>query len=463
MSPRKKEQQNNQDSLFNTLPHYKEAEMSVLGAMLLNDEALLKALETLKEEDFYIDAHKKIFTSISEIFETTRNVDAVLLIDHLKRKAILEEVGGPEYIMALTEMVVSPALIEHHSKVLQEKSIYRKVIQISEEILKMAFSTSMPAEELLDHAEQQILSIREREIRKGFAPLEILIYENLKEVESMISRGSHITGVPSGYVDLDNLTGGFQKGDLIIIASRPSVGKTSFALNIMRYLSVEHKIPSAIFSIEMPAEHISSRIWCMEAMVNLHRFKTANLKEEDLEKLTRIATKFKDTPIFIDDSAAISILELRAKARRIKREKDIAIIFVDYLQLIRGPENSENRQQEIAAISRSLKALAKELEIPVVALSQLNRAPEHRSDKRPQLSDLRESGALEQDADVVIFLHREQKDEELYQSEGTSEGNTDIIEVNVAKNRNGPIGTLKLVFLKDYTRFENYTEESLPF
>ncbi|MDD5573330.1 MAG: replicative DNA helicase [Candidatus Hydrothermia bacterium] len=445
------------------LPFSREVEMSVLGAMLMNEEALFKGLETLKEEDFYIDAHKKIFKTILEIFETHKNVDPLTLTEELKKMEILEEVGGPEYIMAIIESVISPALIDNHCKILLEKSVYRKIIENSTEILKEAFSSSMPADELLDYAEQEILSIREREVRKSFIPMEILVTENVKMIEHIRASGSNITGVPSGFADLDTITSGFQKGDLVIVASRPSQGKTSLALSVMRYLGVELGKPTAMFSLEMPMEQIGLRLLCMQSRIDMSRLRKGMIKDEEFEKITIAAGQLKKAPIYIDDTPSIPILELRAKARRIKREHNVEAIFVDYLQLVQGPENSENRQQEISGISRSLKALAKELQIPVIALSQLSRAIEQRADKRPQLSDLRESGAIEQDADLVIFLHKQKGDEdmEFRGIQAPLEDNT--VDVIIGKHRNGPIGELKLTFIKEYVKFENYAPIPLDF
>ncbi|MDI6851873.1 MAG: replicative DNA helicase [bacterium] len=458
---RKRDQKKVNENLAQELPFAREVEMSVLGAMLLSEEALYKGLETLKEDDFYLDAHKKIFNTISEIFETKKTVDPLTLVEELKKKGFLDEIGGPEYIMAIAESVISPALIDNHCKILLEKSIYRKIIENTTEILKQAYTGALPAEELLDHAEQQILSVREREIRKGFVSMETLVSENVKLIEKIRATGSNITGLPTGFQDLDELTTGFHNGDLIIIASRPSQGKTSLALNIMRYLSVDNSIPTAMFSLEMPVDQIGLRLLCMQSRVDISKLRKGIIREEDFEKITIAAGQLKKAPIFVDDTPSIPILELRAKARRIKREHDIKAIFVDYLQLIKGPENAENRQQEISAISRSLKALAKELQIPVVALSQLSRAIEQRSDKRPQLSDLRESGAIEQDADLVIFLHKPKLEDEINFSGPPPE--EDIVDVIVGKHRNGPVGEIKLTFIKEYTRFENYAPQGLEF
>ncbi len=453
-----------QNNEIGELPYSREVEMSVLGAMLMNEEALFKGLESLKEEDFFVDAHRKIYNTISEIFETHKNVDPLTLVEELKKKGILEEVGGHEYIMAIAESVISPALIDNHCKILQEKSIFRKIIENSTDILKEAYTGSRPAEELLDFAEQQILSIREREVRKSFITMEVLVTENVKMIEHIRTSGSSITGVPSGFKDLDDITSGFQKGDLVIVASRPSQGKTSLALSIMRYLGVELGKPSALFSLEMPMEQIGFRLLCMQSRIDMSRLRKGIIKDEDFEKITIAAGQLKKAPIYIDDTPSIPILELRAKARRIRRERNVEAIFVDYLQLIQGPENSENRQQEISAISRSLKALAKELQIPIIALSQLSRAIEQRADKRPQLSDLRESGAIEQDADVVIFLHKQRGEDETSEFRGMQPSvDENTVDVIIGKHRNGPIGELKLTFIREYARFENYAPESLDF
>ena len=438
------------------IPYSQEAEMSVLGAMILSEQALAIGLEKLRADDFYIDAHKKIFLVLEDIFEKKRTLDVITVKNELERRGLLEQVGGPQYLATLIENVISPALIDAHAKIVLEKSIYRKIIDITTQILKEAYEGALPADELLDRAEQHILNIREREVREGFRPMRDMVVEYIGVIEQLRGQRTGITGIPSGYPSLDELTSGFQKGDLIIIASRPSQGKTSFALNVLRYLGVEKEIPAAFFSLEMSKEQLVMRLLCMEAKVSIQKVRKGRISDEDMEKLTYAAGKLKKAPIFIDDTAAIPIIELRAKARRIAKEQKIKLIVVDYLQLVRGPENVDNRQQEISAISRSLKALAKELNIPVIAISQLSRAVEQRASKRPQLSDLRESGAIEQDADVVIFIHRPHKDDEEAARKPGEE-----IEIIIGKQRNGPIGTIKLVFLKDYTRFEerSYEEE----
>lgn len=443
-------------------PHSIEAEMSVLGSMMLDDTALLKAIEILQEDDFYIKAHKTIFKAIVELFEEKATADVLSVKDKLEKEKKLEEIGGAEYLGTLVDSVITPDLISEHSKIVLEKSIYRKVIQVANSILSQAYQEGFPADDLLDFAEHKILEIGERRVSGGWVKSSDLVMQVFEEIEkTMSSREGIVVGLPSGFKDLDSLTTGFQPGDLVILASRPSVGKTTFALNILRYLSIEKKIPTAIFSLEMTKEQLAFRLLCMQGRVDAQKIRRGIIKREEIRKLTSAANKLAKAPIFIDDTAAIPILELKAKARRIVKEAGVKLIVVDYLQLIQGPKDVDNRQQEISAISRSLKALAKELNITVLALSQLSRAVEQRHDKRPQLSDLRESGAIEQDADTVLFIYRP---EMARRPEEVPDEEKNIAEIIIGKQRNGPIGTIKLTFIKDQLRFENYTprEEEIP-
>jgi len=443
-------------------PHSIEAEMSVLGSMMLDETALLKAIEILQEDDFYIKAHKTIFKAIVELFEEKATADVLSVKDKLEKEKKLEEIGGAEYLGTLVDSVITPDLITEHAKIVLEKSIYRKVIQVANSILSQAYQEGFPADDLLDFAEHKILEIGERRVSGGWVKSSDLVMRVFEEIErTMSSREGMVVGLPSGFKDLDSLTTGFQPGDLVILASRPSVGKTTFALNIMRFLSIEKKIPTAIFSLEMTKEQLAFRLLCMQGRVDAQKIRRGIIKREEIRKLTSAANKLAKAPIFIDDTAAIPILELKAKARRIVKEAGVKLIVVDYLQLIQGPKDVDNRQQEISAISRSLKALAKELNITVLALSQLSRAVEQRHDKRPQLSDLRESGAIEQDADTVLFIYRP---EMARRPEEISEEEKNIAEIIIGKQRNGPIGSIRLTFIKDQLRFENYTprEEEIP-
>ncbi len=443
-------------------PHSIEAEMSVLGSMMLDETALLKAIEILQEDDFYIKAHKTIFKAIVELFEEKATADVLSVKDKLEKEKKLEEIGGAEYLGTLVDSVITPDLITEHAKIVLEKSIYRKVIQVANSILSQAYQEGFPADDLLDFAEHKILEIGERRVSGGWVKSSDLVMRVFEEIErTMSSREGMVVGLPSGFKDLDSLTTGFQPGDLVILASRPSVGKTTFALNIMRFLSIEKKIPTAIFSLEMTKEQLAFRLLCMQGRVDAQKIRRGIIKREEIRKLTSAANKLAKAPIFIDDTAAIPILELKAKARRIVKEAGVKLIVVDYLQLIQGPKDVDNRQQEISAISRSLKALAKELNITVLALSQLSRAVEQRHDKRPQLSDLRESGAIEQDADTVLFIYRP---EMARRPEEVPDEEKNIAEIIIGKQRNGPIGSIRLTFIKDQLRFENYTprEEEIP-
>ncbi|RKZ02371.1 MAG: replicative DNA helicase [Candidatus Hydrothermota bacterium] len=434
-------------------PHSIDAEAVVLGAMMLNERALLRGLEVLKPEDFYLDAHRKIFNVIAFLFEKKKAVDLVTVKEELAKRGQLEQIGGAVYLTELVDSSI-PAVFEHHLEIVLEKSVYRKVIEVATSILEHAYSQTFDsADELLDMAEQRILDIRERRLYGGFRRISDFVEGVFEEINQLMQHRQHITGIPTGFDDIDIMTSGFQPGDLIVIASRPSMGKTSFVLNILRYLSVEKSIPTAIFSLEMSTEQLVHRLLCMEARLDAHAVRSGSIKSEDIPKLTRAAGNLRRAPIFIDDTPAISIMELRAKARRIVREEGVKLLAIDYLQLIQGPK-SESRQQEISAISRSLKALAKELRIPVVALSQLSRAVEQRHDKRPQLSDLRESGAIEQDADTVMFIFRP----EVYEPRNREVAG--IAEIIIGKQRNGPIGTKKLHFIKEYMRFEPFSQIS---
>lgn len=433
-------------------PYSIEAEMSVLGAMLLDENALFKGMEFLKPDDFYLENHRAIFKVLSELFFQKKKVDVLTIKDELLKRELLEKVGGASYLATLVDSVISPALIDQHIQLVLEKSIYRNVIQVVTQILEQAYREELPADELLDVAEHRILEIREKRIKSPFIPVEKVISNVFESIVELMEHKRTVTGIPSGFTDLDRMTSGFQKGDLVILASRPSMGKTSFALNILRYLAVERSIPVAIFSLEMSKEQLVQRLLCMEARFDAQKVRKGMISSREMPKLTAAADRLKRAPIYIDDTPAIDLLELRAKARRIRKDAGVEFIVVDYLQLVKGPKESENRQQEISAISRSLKALAKELNIPIMAVSQLSRAVEQRADKRPQLSDLRESGAIEQDADTVIFIYRP----ELYEPAPEEEG---IAEIIIGKQRNGPVGKVKLAFIKQYMRFEDLALE----
>jgi len=433
-------------------PQNLEAEQSVLGAILLDNEALLKALEIITPEDFYRDSHKKIFNAMIELFEKNEPIDLITLTDHLRMKDHLESIGGVSYLTSLVNFIPTAANVRHHARLIREKSLMRGLIRTATEIVSMVYEENMPADDLVDMAEKNIFAISDKRVKTSFSRLKDVIKDSFEMIESLYDRKEAITGVPSGFHDLDELTTGFQQGDLIIVGGRPSMGKTALALNIAQHVGVELGEPVAIFSLEMSKRQLALRMLCSEAMVDSNRVRKGFIRKEDWHKLTSAAGKLAEAPIFIDDSSGISVLEMRAKARRLKMEHGLSLVIVDYLQLMKGKGNFERREQEISEISRALKGLAKELEVPVIALSQLNRGVEQRHDKRPTLADLRESGAIEQDADVILFLYR---DEVYNKNSNDNRGKAEII---IAKQRNGPTATVNLTYLSHCTRFVPYTE-----
>ena len=429
-------------------PQNLEAETSVLGAVLLENEALNRVLEILQEDDFYRDAHRRIFSAIIHLYEHSEPVDLITLSEVLKTHGDLDAVGGIEYLNSLVNGVPTAANVSYYAKIIKEKAILRKLINRATEIVSQSYSNSGDVDEFIDQAERTIFEISEDRVRPSFYPIKDLIKSSFKTIERLYEKRQLITGVPTGFQRLDELTSGLQSSDLIIIAGRPSMGKTAFALNIAQHASVQAAIPAAIFSLEMSKEQLALRMLCSEAKVDAHRLRGGFLSESDWPKLTRAAGSLSEAPLFIDDTPGLSALEMRAKARRLKIEHRLGLVIVDYLQLMRGRASADSREQEISDISRSLKALAKELAIPVIALSQLNRRVEERGDKRPQLSDLRESGAIEQDADVILFLYRD----EVYNKSEENRGRAEVI---IGKQRNGPTDKVDLTFLDKYTRFEN--------
>jgi replicative DNA helicase len=431
-------------------PQSPEAEVSVLGGVLLDNDALNRVLEVMTEGDFYREAHRKIFSAIISLYEKSEPVDLITLSEALKKREALEQVGGIEYLNSLVNSVPTAANISYYAKIVKEKSILRKLLNRATEIVGKVYGMQGDVDDFLDEAERAIFEISEDRVRPSFYPLKEIIKSSFKTIERLYEKRQLITGVPTGFTKLDELTSGLQPSDLIIIAGRPSMGKTAFALNIAQHAAIQGGTPSAIFSLEMAKEQLALRMLCSEAKVDAHRLRGGFLSESDWPKLTRAAGSLSEAPIFIDDTAGISALEMRAKARRMKAEHNLGLVVVDYLQLMRGRASSDTREQEISDISRSLKALAKELRVPVVALSQLNRRVEERGDKRPQLSDLRESGAIEQDADVIIFLYRD----DVYNKsdDNPNKGKAEII---IGKQRNGPTDKFDLAFLEKYTCFEN--------
>jgi replicative DNA helicase len=436
-----------------TLPHNLEAEKSVLGAILIHNDAFNHAAELIDSRDFFRDAHRRIFEKMIALSERGDAIDFVTLKEELSRSGDLDEVGGPAYIASLADGVPRSANVEYYSKIVKEKSTLRSLIHSANKILTEAYEAEQEPDVLLDEAERSIFAIAEDRIRAGFTPLRDLVQGSFSAIEKLQQHKGMVTGVPTGFVDLDEMTSGLQPSDLVLVAARPSMGKTSFVLNIAQYIGTQTDMTVGIFSLEMSKEQLFMRMLTGEARIDAHRFRSGYLNEKDYGKLSHALGTLAEAKVFIDDTASVGVLEMRAKSRRLKAEHGLDLIIIDYLQLMSGRGRVESRQQEIAQISRSLKGLAKELGIPVVALSQLSRASETRSDHRPQLSDLRESGALEQDADVVMFIYREEQYRDADgQPNAEAEGTAEII---IGKQRNGPIGTVKLAFVKEHTRFEN--------
>lgn len=434
-------------------PAAPEVEMSVLGAMMIEKEAVPKGIELLTPENFYLKEHKLIFEAIQNLFEANEPVDISTLYEELRKAGQIEQIGGAAYLSKLSQNISSAANIEYHAKIVLEKHILRSLISSSMEIAKSAYDANEDAFDLLDAAERKIFEITEEHLKKSYVQMDKAVREAMEYIELIHDKKKQNFSVPTGFYQLDDLLGGFQKSDLIIIAARPSMGKTAFALSCARNAAVEYKVPVAVFSLEMATIQMVIRLLCAEARLNAHLVRTGKLPMEDAHKLARNIHRLSEAPIYIDDSPAQTILEIRAKARRLKADKKIGVIIIDYLQLMSASSRMESREREISHISRSLKSLAKELNIPVIALAQLNRAVEARTDKRPQLSDLRESGSIEQDADVVMFIHRP----EYYGIKQDNDGNSleGVAEIIVGKQRNGPTGDARLKFLKDYARFEN--------
>ena len=439
-----------------TLPHNLEAEKSVLGAILIHNEAFNHAAELIDSRDFFRDAHRRIFDKMVALSERGDAIDLVTLKEELSRSGDLEEVGGPAYIASLADGVPRSANVEYYATIVKEKSTLRSLIHSANKILTDAYEAEEEPDLLLDEAERAIFAIAEDRIRAGFVPLRDLVQGSFATIEKLQQHKGMVTGVPTGFVDLDELTSGLQPSDLVLIAARPSMGKTSLVLNIAQHVGTATDMTVGFFSLEMSKEQLFMRLLTAEARIDAHRFRTGHLSEKDYGRLSHALGTLAEARVVIDDSASIGVLEMRAKARRLKAEHGLHLLIVDYIQLMTGRGRFESRQVEIASISRSLKGLAKELQVPIVALSQLSRASETRADHRPQLSDLRESGALEQDADLVMFIYRE---EQYREADGSpKEGVEGTAEIIVGKQRNGPVGTVKLAFIKEHTRFENLAQ-----
>lgn len=429
-------------------PHHLEAEQAVLSGILIDSEAIGRVVEFINPDDFYRDSHRKIFQAMIALYQRNEPTDMLMVSNELSTRGELESVGGSSYLATLVDYLPSSAPIVSYSKVVKEKSVLRSLINAATEIIAKGYEGAEDVDRFLDEAEQIIFRVSEKKMRQSFYPVKDVVKEAFRNIESLYEKKESVTGVSTGFKDLDRMTCGLQPSDLVIIAGRPSMGKTAFALNIAEHAACEKKICVAVFSLEMSKEQLVQRMLCGLAKVDGSKLRGGFLKESDWPKLTRAAGKLSEAPFYIDDTPALSVLEMRAKARRLKREQNLGIIVVDYLQLMRGINFGESREREISEISRGLKALAKELSVPVIALSQLNRSVESRTDKRPQLSDLRESGAIEQDADVIAFIYRD----EVY-NKGTPDRG--VAEIIIGKQRNGPIGTARLAFLHEYTRFED--------
>jgi len=437
-------------------PQSIEAEEAVLGGVLLDNSAIDRALELVTPDEFYRESHRRIMRAMLELNQRSEPVDLITLADVLKARGELADVGGAAYLAELADKVPTAANTAYYARIVRQKAILRSLIQTATEIAMAGYESGADVDQFLDEAEHKIFEISERKVRPTFFRIRDIMVDSMKAIEQLYERKELVTGVPSGFVDLDRMTAGLQPSDLIIVAGRPSMGKTAFALNIAEYAAVQSKIGVAVFSLEMSKEQLVLRLLCSQARVDQSKVRAGFAAERDFPRLALAASRLADSPIYIDDTPALSVLELRAKARRLKRDRDanLGLIVVDYLQLMRG-HDTDSREQEISSISRSLKALAKELNVPVVALSQLNRQVESRADKRPVMADLRESGAIEQDADVIAFLFRP-----IVYDKGAEERAAEVI---IGKQRNGPTGTVQLTFMSEFTRFENRTEDEVSF
>ncbi len=435
-------------ALERALPHNVEAERTVLGAILIENEAFHHAAEVLKEGDFYREAHRRIFARMTSLSARGDAIDLVTLKEEMSRAGELDKAGGVAYLSSLVEGVPRATNVPYYSKIVKDKSVLRNLIAAANRISQSCFGDIEETQIVLDEAEKSIFEIAEGAIRSGFEPVSEIVKKTFKQIDELSEKRELVSGVPTGFVEFDEMTSGLQRSDLVIVAARPAMGKTSLCMNIAQHVGLRTDGTVGVFSLEMSKEQLVLRMLCGEARVDMHKLRSGFLSERDWAKLVQSVSNLSQAKVFIDDSPGISVMEMRAKARRLKLEYGLDLIVVDYLQLMQGRGRFENRNQEIGNISRSLKGLAKELDVPVLALSQLSRAPESRGDHRPQLSDLRESGALEQDADVVVFIYREEE----YNATPDNRG---IAEIIIGKQRNGPTGVIKMAFIKEYTRFEN--------
>lgn len=434
---------------FNQLPFNLEAEEAVIGAMLIDKNVISDVAEILSDEDFYNTSLKEVYTSIIDLFEEGKPIDPITVSEKLRERGTYDSVGGINFLTELIMKVPTTANTTYYVKIVEEKSILRRLISTSQKIIELCNNQNDRVEDIIDFAEKNIFGILQNKQSKDFSHLKEILIETYNKIEELYSKKSHIIGVPTGFSDLDRITAGLQPSDLILLAARPAMGKTSFALNIVQNAALRANVPVAVFSLEMSKEQLVTRMICSEAMIDSHKLRTGNLEDEEWKRFAKAIALLANAPIYIDDTPAISIAEMRAKCRRLKlKEKGLGLVMVDYLQLMQARGRFESKQQEIAEISRSLKAIARELNIPVLALSQLSRAPETRADHRPILADLRESGAIEQDADIVAFLYRDE-----YYNKDTDKKH--IAELIIAKHRNGPTGTIELLFLDKHTKFKD--------
>jgi replicative DNA helicase len=429
-------------------PHDLDAEQSVLGAMLVNPNAITAVAEALSAEDFYRDTHRLIYNAVLTLYDKGQEVDVVTLSAQLEREGVLERAGGREFIHTLAEFVPAAANAAHYAGIVREQSVLRALIRVGNEIAELGYQHPGDTPTLLDKCEQKVFAIQQARRVSEFQHIRDVLIRNFEHLDAM-QREQGVSGVATGFEGIDKLTGGFQRANLIVLAARPGVGKPSLALNIAQNVAVQGESPVAIFSLEMSAQELGERMMCSSARVSSHKLRTGGLSGDDYAKLVQAAGELEKADLYIDDSAGLNMFELRAKARRLKTRAPLALLFVDYLQLMAGDSRAENRQQEVANISRSLKQLARELEVPIIAVSQLNRSPEARADREPQLADLRESGAIEQDADMVMFIYEDPSDP-------SSKG---VVKLKIAKNRNGPTDTIRLGFVRDYTKFRTLTRD----
>jgi len=430
-------------------PHDLEAEQAVIGSMLTDKDSVISAIEVLKEEDFYREDNRLIYKAVLNLYNRAEPIDIITLKSELSSMGKLDAVGGLEYLAELPERVPTTANVDKYIKIVEEKSTLRTLIRTANELITLGYDPTQEVDDIMDSAEKKIFNVMQKKNQKGYTAMKEILIESLAQLEELYNRKQHITGVPTGFRDLDYKLAGLHNSELILIAARPAMGKSAFALNIASNAAIRSKIPVVVFSLEMAKEQMGNRILASEAMVDSSKIQTGKLEDEDWGKLAAATGELSDAPIYIDDTPGISIMEIRAKCRKLKLEQNIGLVVIDYLQLVQGTgKRGASREQEISEISRSLKILAKEINVPVIALSQLSRAPEQRPDHRPMLSDLRESGAIEQDADIVMFLYRDD-----YYNEDSEKKN--IAEVILAKHRSGSTGTVELLWLGNYTKFAN--------